>query len=86
MTVEIPATIERDIQRFAEREHISQEEAVVRLIENGLTIMPVSNSPQTVFEQGLGMFSSPEDSALLDEVVSLAYQERRRPAKRRPTF
>ena len=33
----------------------------------------------TVFEQGLGLFGSPEDAALLDEVVELAYEERRRP-------
>jgi hypothetical protein len=32
----------------------------------------------TVFEQGLGLFGSPEDAALLDEVVELAYEERRR--------
>ena len=38
----------------------------------------------TVFEQGLGMFGSPEDAALLDEVVSLAYAERRRPSKDQP--
>jgi hypothetical protein len=36
-------------------------------------------SQATVFEEGLGLFGSPEDSALLDEVVQLAYQERRRP-------
>jgi Arc/MetJ-type ribon-helix-helix transcriptional regulator len=35
----------------------------------------------SVFEQGLGLFSSPEDAALIDEVVSIAYEERRRPAE-----
>lgn len=34
----------------------------------------------TVFEQGLGLFGSSEDAALLDEVVELAYEERRRPS------
>jgi hypothetical protein len=34
----------------------------------------------TVFEQGLGLFSGPEDAALLDEVVELAYEERHRPS------
>jgi hypothetical protein len=34
---------------------------------------------QTVFEEGLGLFGSREDAALLDEVVSIAYEERRRP-------
>ena len=37
-------------------------------------------APESVFEQGLGLFGSPEDSALLDEVVAIAYEERRRPA------
>ena len=31
-----------------------------------------------VIKEGLGLFSSADDSALLDEVVRLAYQERRR--------
>ena len=37
-------------------------------------------SNSTVFEQGLGLFGCPEDAELLDEVVQLAYQERRRPS------
>jgi len=37
-------------------------------------------STSTIFEQGLGLFGSPEDAALLDEVVQLAYEDRRRPA------
>lgn len=37
-------------------------------------------SDTTVFEQGLGLFGTPEDAAMLDEVVQLAYQERRRPS------
>jgi hypothetical protein len=46
---------------------------------------PVSagQSETTVFEQGLGLFGSMEDAALIDEVVHIAYQERRRP--RRPS-
>lgn len=35
----------------------------------------------TVYEQGLGLFGSPDDAALLDEVVNMAYQERRRPSR-----
>ena len=45
-----------------------------------------SPTAQCVFEQGLGLFSSPEDVTLLDEVVSLAYEERRRPSKRKPSL
>jgi len=40
----------------------------------------------SLFEQGLGLFGSPEDSALLDEVVSMAYQERHRPSRREPSL
>jgi hypothetical protein len=37
-----------------------------------------ANLPKaTVLEQGFGLFGSPEDTALLDEVVQLAYEERR---------
>jgi hypothetical protein len=36
---------------------------------------------QEIFEEGLGLFGSPEDAALLDEVVHLAYEERRRPSR-----
>lgn len=43
-------------------------------------------SEDTVFEQGLGLFGSPSDSALLDDVVRLAYDERRRPSPPSPTL
>jgi hypothetical protein len=82
MSLDIPSNIERDIQRFAQQEHITHDEAV--LIETGLSARkPVA---KTVFEQGLGLFGSPEDAALLDEVVSMAYEERRRPSKTEPTL
>ena len=45
-----------------------------------------SCSDATIFEQGLGLFGSPEDAALLDEVVALAYEERRRPGRPAPTL
>lgn len=85
MSMEIPSDIEREIQRFAQEEHITHDEAVLRLIETGLSVRnPVV--PKTVFEQGLGLFGSPEDASLLDEVVSIAYGERRRPSKPVPTL
>ncbi len=36
-----------------------------------------SRSETTVFEQGLGLFGSRDNVALLDEVVQMAYEERR---------
>jgi hypothetical protein len=38
-------------------------------------------SQASVFEQGLGLFGSPSDAGLLDDVVRLAYEERRRPSR-----
>jgi len=40
-----------------------------------------AKSETTVFEQGLGLFGSPDDAALIDEVVHIAYEERRRPSR-----
>lgn len=79
MSLDIPSNIDRDIERFAQEEHISHDEAVLRLIETGLSVK--KPAAKTVFEQGLGLFGSPEDSFLLDEVVCIAYKERRRPSK-----
>lgn len=84
LSLDIPPNIERDIQRFAQQEHITEDEAVLRLIETGLSVR--NPTPKTIFEQGLGLFGGAEDSALLDEVVSIAYEERRRPSKTVPTL
>ena len=40
-----------------------------------------AQSDATVFEKGLGLFGSPADAALIDEVVHIAYEERRRPPR-----
>ncbi len=48
------------------------------------TSAPSRPAAPTVFEQGLGMFGSPEDAALIDEVVSLVDAEHRRPGKYQP--
>jgi Arc/MetJ-type ribon-helix-helix transcriptional regulator len=58
--------------------------ALDALFEKEAAGTPANASPNqkaagTIFEQGL--FGSPEDAALLDEVVSIAYEERRRPTK-----
>jgi hypothetical protein len=41
----------------------------------------MSQPAGNVFEQGLGLFGNPGDAALLDEVVQMAYEERRRPSE-----
>ena len=66
----------------------SVDEFISRAIASlpkGDEMAPVSSS-SSIFAQGLGLFGSPEDAALLDEVVSMAYQERRRPSKRETTL
>jgi hypothetical protein len=40
----------------------------------------------SVFVQGLGLFGSPSDATLLDDVVRLAYAERRRPSRKPPAL
>jgi hypothetical protein len=44
MSLEIPTNIERDIQRFAQQERITHDEAVLRLIETGLDLPPGNKS------------------------------------------
>ncbi len=69
-----------------------QVASVEEFIERALADLPkeapavISRGAGSVFEQGLGLFGSPEDAALLDEVVSIAYEERRRPSKQQPTL
>jgi Arc/MetJ-type ribon-helix-helix transcriptional regulator len=66
--------------------------SVEELIDRALAGLPQRNEAEastvgrTIAEQGLGLFGSPEDAALLDEVVSEAYAERRRPSQRKPTL
>lgn len=40
----------------------------------------IEDEATSVFEEGLGLFGKPEDASILDEVVGLAYEERRRPS------
>lgn len=66
-----------------------QVRSVEELIDRALAGVPQRNeaepSGSTIAEQGRGLFGSPEDAALLDEIVSIAYAERRRPSQRKPT-
>lgn len=74
---EIKAFINQRLQSGAFRD--AQDVILQALRAAGTT--PLQNGQPDGFEQGLGLFGSPADSALLDEVVSIAYEERRRPSK-----
>ena len=67
-----------------------QVRSVEELIDRALADLPqrkeAETSGFTIAEQGRGLFGSPEDAALLDEIVSIAYAERRRPSQRKPTL
>ena len=66
--------------------------SVEELIDRALAGLPHESELQaptscpSVAEQGLGLFGTPEDAALLDEIVAMAYAERRRPSQRKPTL
>ena len=73
ITLDLPPEVEQVYRAEAKARGMSLD-AVIRE-----TLMTAH--PKSVFEQGLGLFGSSEDAALLDEVVAIAYEERRRPTK-----
>jgi hypothetical protein len=77
VTLDLPSHIEKAYLAEARAKGVPLDELVREVLIAG---RPVPQTAQTVFQQGLGLFGSPEDAALLDEVVAVAYGERRRPA------
>ncbi len=80
VTLQLPSQVEKAYLAEAQARGLSLDAVVSEVLIAGQPDMgktkPVSAS---VFEQGLGLFGSPEDAALLDGVVAIAYAERRRP-------
>ena len=79
MSFDIPARIEPGIQKFAQAQHITADEAIVRLIEAGLK----ANQPRRVAKAknssipGLtGQPMSDDEAAVMDEVVETAMLSR----------
>jgi hypothetical protein len=79
LTIDLPEDQQAALTAKARAQGLSPEDYVRQVLQHEL-------GPPTVFEQGLGLFGSPEEAALLDEVVSIAYGERRRPSKPVPTL
>jgi hypothetical protein len=75
ITLRLPPDVEAALIAEAHAKRVPLDELVSQML------IAKQPSSQTVFEQGLGLFGSPEDAALLDEVVAIAYAERRRPPK-----
>lgn len=83
MSFELPANLERKIERYAQNAHLSKVEAAAELIEAGLrTKKHAAGRSKNAALNGLGLFRSPEDAAALDDAVAIAYEERRRPSQR----
>jgi hypothetical protein len=87
MPIHVSQKTEARLAEEARRQGVSVDALIERLMNERMASAPAPKREPvgaTVFEQGLGLFSSPEDAALIDEVVSLAYAERRRPTKEQP--
>jgi len=74
MSFEIPAHMEPDVRQYAKSQHITSDEAVVRLIKAGLGLAGSKPANRSI----LGAFSSPEDVAVMDDALEFAMQERER--------
>lgn len=83
VTLNLPPQVEQAYLAEAHARGLPLDTIVQEVLIAG---QPAHITGRTVFEQGLGLFGSPEDAALLDEVVSIAYEERRRPTKSSGSF
>lgn len=83
MSLDVPSNIERETKQFAQQQRFTTDEAAIRLIERGLSVG--KQAQKTSAAHGLGLFSSAEDAAIIDEVVAIACEERRRPFKSETT-
>ena len=77
VTLDLPSHVEKAYLAEARAKGVPLDELVREVLIAGQPALPAT---ETVFEQGLGLFGSQEDAALLDAVVAIAYEERRRPA------
>ena len=70
------------IEALAAAEHIEPEMAALKLLNSS----PLARKPKATpaAQRIIGLFSSPEDSALMDEVTALAMSERERQSAEPP--
>jgi len=77
VTLNLPPDVEQAYLAEAQAKGVPVDQLLREVLIAG---QPSKSKPATVFQQGLGLFGSPEDAALLDEVVAMAYEERRHPS------
>jgi hypothetical protein len=78
VTFDLPPEVEQAYLTEAQSKGLPVDHLVRDVL---MARLPVPSNREPVFEQGLGLFGSPEDAALLDEVVAIAYEDRRRPTR-----
>jgi hypothetical protein len=80
MSFDIPPQIEPSIKEFARAQHITADEAIVRLLEEGLRANQprrMDRDPAASRIPGLsGEPMSDEEAAVMDEVVEIAMESR----------
>jgi hypothetical protein len=81
----LPQNLEEGVRRFAQQQRVSHDDAILMLIETALNGIPASmptQSGKSAAEEMIGLFTSPEDRAVVDDVVAIAYEGRKAAAAR----
>jgi hypothetical protein len=76
LIVELPPNVEQVYVAQARARGLAVDDLVREILITNQPAIPIA------IKQGLGLFGSPEDSALLDEVVAMAMENRRHPSNR----
>ena len=64
----------RNIERMSEAQQLSREEAALRLLEKDEVHQGASPAARRI----IGIFSSPEDRAIMDEAMELIMEDRKK--------
>jgi hypothetical protein len=78
----LPTNIEQNVQRIADELHIPRDEALLKVIETGLTFIkpaptPTPEDEEMRIQKLLGEPLDDEEAALIDEVVTEAMEARK---------
>lgn len=81
MTITLSSEQEKAVRAAIQSGHV---DSIGEWIDRAVAVLPKTAARPSAQAQGLGLFASPGDASLLDDVVAMAYEERRRPSKREP--